>query len=61
MIRAYFGGLRHTETDGLKIENFVTTKEGVIVTHARSKVNFLYYLFMITFLFPAAKVRHEGM
>lgn len=44
MITAYFGGLRHTETDGLKIENFVTTKEGVIVTHARSKVNFLYYL-----------------
>ena len=42
MITAYFGGLRHTETDGLKIENFVTTKEGVIVTHARSKVNFLY-------------------
>ena len=39
MITAYFGGLRHTETDGLKIENFVTTKEGVIVTHARSKIN----------------------
>ena len=49
MITAYFGGLRHTETDGLKIENFVTTKEGVIVTHARSKVNFLYYLWLHSF------------
>jgi hypothetical protein len=38
MITAYFGGLRHTETDGLLIENFVPTKEGVIVTHSRSKV-----------------------
>ena len=61
MITAYFGGLRHTETDGLKIENFVTTKEGVIVTHARSKVNFLQCIFMITFHDLAAKVRHEGM
>ena len=45
MISAYFGALRHTETEGLLIENFVGTKDGIIVTHSRAKVTLFVFLF----------------
>lgn len=40
MIVGYFDGLHHTKS--LLIENFVSTQEGVIVTHCRAKVSFKY-------------------
>ena len=44
MIVSYFGGLRHTECDSLVIENFHSTKDGVVVTHSRAKVSILVLL-----------------
>ena len=41
MVTAYFGGLRHTETEALIIENFISTSDGVIVTHSRAKVTLI--------------------
>ena len=41
IVTAYFGGLRHTETEALIIENFISTSDGVIVTHSRAKVTFI--------------------
>ena len=51
MIVSYFGGLRHTECDSLVIENFHTTTDGDIVTHARAKVS----IFSITIMFTATE------
>ena len=34
---SYFGGLRHSELMELKIENMISSSEGVSVTHARAK------------------------
>ena len=52
MIVTYFGGLRHTECDALRIENFSVTTDGIVVTHSRAKVrdNSTYYYHIIMFI-----------
>ena len=57
MIVSYFGGLRHTECDSLVIENFHTTTDGVIVTHARAKVS----NFSITIMFSIITIMFTAM
>jgi integrase len=37
IILAYFGGLRHTEVNELKIEKLAGQKDGILVTHSRVK------------------------
>ena len=39
MIVCYFGGLRHTEADGLQVENFEVTADGDVVAHSWAKVS----------------------
>ena len=52
MIVTYFGGLRHTECDALRIENFSVTTDGIVVTHSRAKVrgNGTYYIIILSCL-----------